>query len=112
MSFQAIIYLCAHISAPVTDMVLTLTTPTTVTSTEPFKPANLTPLNWFEKRPHFATAAATSEQESNTIQGEMYDGAIPIHINRIDPVSDAKFHKTKFSTPLVHVKAPNQKCHL
>ena len=79
-------------------MMLTLKTPTTVTSTEPFKPANLTPLNWFEKRPHFAAAAATSEQESNTVQGEMYDGAIPIHINRVDPVSDAKHSKT---TPLI-----------
>lgn len=82
------IILCAHISAPVTDIMLTLTTPTNVTSTEPFKAANLTPLNWFEKRPHFATAA---EQDSNTVQGKMYDGAIPIHINRIDPVSDAKY---------------------
>lgn len=72
--------------ASITDMLLTLTTPTTVTSMEPFKPANLTPLNWFEKRLHFAMVA-TSEQESGSVQGEMYDGAIPIHINRIDPVS-------------------------
>jgi len=86
--------LCIHIctwfgfSAPVNDMLVTLTTPTTVTSMEPFRPTNLTPLNWFEKQPHFATVAATSEQESSTAtQRQTYDGAIPIYINRIDPVS-------------------------
>ena len=82
--------MCVHVSACVTDMMLTLTTPTTVTSVEPFKPASLTPLNCFEKRPHFATVAATSGQESDNVQGNTYDGAIPIHINRIDPVSDIK----------------------
>jgi len=74
-----------YASAPVTDMMLTLTTPTTVTAMEPFKATNLAPLNWFEKRPHFATVA-TSEQES-AAQGQAYNGAIPIRINRIDPVS-------------------------
>ena len=82
--------MCMRALASVTDMMLTMTTPTTVTSTEPFKPANLAPLNCFEKRPHFATVAATSEHESDTAQGKTYDGAIPICINRIDPVSDVK----------------------
>jgi len=69
-------------------MLVMLTTPTAVTSMEPFRPANLTPLNWFEKQPHFATVTATSEQESSTAtQRQTYDGAIPICINRIDPVS-------------------------
>ena len=71
--------------ASVTDMLLTMTTPTAVTSMEPFKPANLTPLSWFEKQLHFATIVTTSGQESGTQQ--KYDGAIPIHINGIDPVS-------------------------
>ena len=75
-----------YASASVTDMILTLKTPATVTSVEPFKAANLAPLNWFEKQPHFATVAA-SEQGSTTAQGQAYNGAIPIRINGIDPVS-------------------------
>jgi len=70
-----------------TDMLLTMTTPCNVTSVEPFKPAKLLPLNYFEKRLHFASVATAPEQEACSSQQRSYDGAIPIHINRIDPVS-------------------------
>jgi len=68
-------------------MLLTMTTPYYVTSVEPFKPAKLLPLNYFERRLHFATVATASEQEASSSQQQPYDGAIPLHINRIDPVS-------------------------
>lgn len=92
-----------YISAVVTDMLLTLTMPTTVTSIEPFKPANLTPLNWFEKQPHFTTVVAASEQKSDSVQGQVYEGAIPIHINRIDPVSNIQYYINLLFTQVGHV---------
>ena len=80
-------HLLFSVSAPVTDMLLTMTTPYNVTSVEPFKPAKLVPLNYFEKRLHFATVATAPEQEASSSQQQSYDGAIPLRINRIDPVS-------------------------